>query len=104
MSTKTKTDASNTITLDQPIPRGGNDITTLTLRKPASGELRGLNLYDLMQMDVTALCKLVPRIATPSIAEADVRQMAPSDLTQIGMEVNGFLLPKSARADAFLAE
>ncbi|WP_044062382.1 phage tail assembly protein, partial [Pseudomonas aeruginosa] len=34
----------NVITLDQPIKRGAQSIESLTLRKPSSGELRGLHL------------------------------------------------------------
>lgn len=48
-------------------------------------------------MDVAALTKVLPRITDPALTEADVRDMDPADLVQLGGVVAGFLLPKSAR-------
>ena len=55
----------NCVTLDQPIKRGTSEITNVTLRKPASGELRGVLLIDLLNMDVSSLIKVIPRISSP---------------------------------------
>lgn len=87
------------ITLDTPIQRGTETITAVTLRKPAAGELRGVALTDLLQMDVTALQKVLPRITQPTLTAADVAGMDPADLLQIGTEVSGFLLPKALRPE-----
>lgn len=84
----------NTITLDTPLTRGDQTIGFITLRKPNAGELRGLSLSDLLQMDVTALQRVIPRIASPMLTEADVAGMDPADLMQCGAKVAGFLLPK----------
>ncbi|MGQ5250746.1 phage tail assembly protein, partial [Xanthomonas arboricola] len=46
---------SPAIPLDQPIVRGEQTITDLKVRKPGAGELRGLKLTDVLQLDVTAL-------------------------------------------------
>ena len=94
---------SKTITLDTPIKRGDNDITEIALRKPSAGELRGVTLTDLLQMDVAALTKVIPRISDPALAEAEVARMDPADLVQIGGKVAGFLLQRSARAEAGLS-
>jgi hypothetical protein len=88
---------NKTITLDTPIQRGDETITALTLRKPASGELRGCTLTDLLQMDVSALQRVLPRITTPTLTEQDVARMDPADLLQLGTEVSGFLLPKAVK-------
>lgn len=90
----------NTITLDQPIQRGKDKITSIELRKPNSGELRGTNLTDLLQMDVTALHRVLPRITTPTLTEQEVAAMDPADLLQLGSTVAGFLLPKAAMSAA----
>ncbi len=90
-----------TITLDTPIKRGETEITSVEIRKPGAGELRGVNLVDLAQMDVSALIKVLPRITNPTLNEADVARMDIADLTQIGMAVTGFLVPKSAKPDAY---
>lgn len=84
----------NSITLDTPIKRGDQEVASISLRKPNAGELRGLNLTDLLQMDVAALQKVLPRITTPSLTEADVAAMDPADLMQCGSKVASFLLPK----------
>ncbi|EDY85345.1 phage tail protein E [gamma proteobacterium HTCC5015] len=87
----------HTITLDVPVKREGGDVTELDIRKPQSGELRGLNLMDIMQLDVNAIIKLAPRVTNPALTENEVRQMEPADLTQLGTELAGFLVPKSAK-------
>lgn len=87
----------NSVTLDTPIRRGESEITAIELRKPASGELRGLSLTDLLQMDVNALHRVLPRISMPSITEAEAASLDPADLLQLGAKVAGFLLPKAER-------
>lgn len=87
----------NTVTLDTPIERnGGLPITEITLRKPAAGELRGTSLNALVNLDVDALGKVLPRISSPTLTEFDVQQLDPADLVQLGVAFAGFLLPKRA--------
>ncbi|MGC9419664.1 MAG: phage tail assembly protein, partial [Rhodovulum sp.] len=52
------------ITLQSPVQRKDETIDQIHLRRPAAGELRGLSLAQLMQMNVDAILKLVPRITT----------------------------------------
>jgi len=99
---KAPTSTNKTIPLDTPIKRGDNDISAISLRKPSAGELRGVTLTDLLQMDVAALTKVIPRISDPALTEAEVARMDPADLVQLGSAVTGFLLPKSALAEAGL--
>lgn len=87
-----------TIPLDTPIKRGETEITSISLRRPAAGELRGVNLTDLLQMDVIAVTRVLPRISDPTLTEAEIAQLDPADFTQLASEVAGFLLPKSALA------
>lgn len=86
----------NTVALDQPITRGNQTITHVTVRRPRAGELRGVQLVSLLQMDVAALQTVLPRITIPTLNEHEVRNMDPADLVQLGTEVTGFLLPKAA--------
>jgi Phage tail protein E. len=90
------------IDLDQPIKRGETEIKSVTLRKPLAGELRGVNLTDMLQMDVSALVRVVPRISEPTLTEQEVQSMDPADLFQIGSAVSVFLLPRSMRTVAGL--
>lgn len=86
-----------TVTLDTPIVRGTQEITEIVLRKPKSGELRGVALVDLLQMDVLALRKVLPRITTPSLTDFEIGNMDPADLVDCAGKVAAFLLKKSAR-------
>ncbi|MDX7612190.1 phage tail assembly protein [Aeromonas caviae] len=83
-----------TVTLDNPIQRGDQTISEIVVRKPMAGQLRGLNMTDILQMDVNALSKLLPRITSPALTEVDISAMDPADLMQLGQEVGAFLLPK----------
>ncbi|MGL4822410.1 MAG: phage tail assembly protein [Plesiomonas shigelloides] len=86
------------VTLDTPIKRGENTVSSVSIRKPSSGELRGLSVTDVMSMEVNALFKLLPRITTPALTVDELMQLDPADLLQMGSEVGNFLLPKKALA------
>lgn len=91
-----------TVTLDEPIVRTNQTISELTLRKPMSGELRGVALVDLLNLEVNALRKVLPRITTPLITDVEVGRLDPADLVELGSTVAGFLVRKSVKAEAFL--
>jgi hypothetical protein len=98
-----KTPKFATVTLDEPIERGETKITEVQVRRPSAGELRGLNIADLVQMNVDATTKLLPRITVPMLTVADIGALCPSDFTQLGMEVQDFLVPSAKKPDAFPA-
>lgn len=87
---------ANTVTLDEPITRGAQIITHVTVRRPRAGELRGVQLVNLLQMDVGSLQTVLPRVTVPTLTTVEVGNLAPADLVQLGTEVAGFLLPKAA--------
>lgn len=82
--------------LNTPIQRGETSIDGLVIRKPTAGELRGVALVDLLQMDVTALITVLPRITEPSLTGVEVSGMDIADLMQAGAQVSGFLLGNKA--------
>ena len=90
--------ADHTVTLDQPIQRNGQSVEAFTLRKPAAGELRGLSLVNLLQMDVESLATLLPRISSPTVHKPEVLAMDPADILAAGIVVAGFLQQKGERA------
>ncbi|TCP95633.1 tail assembly chaperone E/41/14-like protein [Sphingomonas sp. PP-F2F-A104-K0414] len=94
--TDTKTELA-TVNLDFPFTRGDQTIDSVKVRRPRSGELRGLNIADLVQMNVAATAKLLPRITVPPLTETEINNLDPADLTQFGMEIQDFLLPKAAK-------
>ncbi|GHU28669.1 hypothetical protein AGMMS50256_11500 [Betaproteobacteria bacterium] len=96
-----------TITLEQPIKRRVRDkngdtykeieITEIKFLEPrGTGWLKSTKLFDLMQMDVSALTTVLPRIIEPALTEHEIlTQLHPADLVLLGAEVAGFLAPKS---------
>lgn len=87
------------VELDTPLQRGKQTIAVVTVRKPLAGALRGVTLMDVMQMDVQALTKVLPRITDPALTEAEIRNMDPADLVQLGTAVSGFLVAKRFKGE-----
>lgn len=98
MTDTTTPDTADQVELDRPIQRAGQAIAALQLRKPTAGELRGLSLVAVLQMDVDALATLLPRISTPTIHKPEALAMDPADLLACGIVVSGFLQQKGAKA------
>lgn len=86
------------VQLDTPLVRGEQTIHTLVLRRPKSGELFGVNLSELVQLNVGALVKVLPRITEPTLTTHDVQNLELPDLLSLGSEIVGFLLPSEAKA------
>lgn len=86
------------VTLEEPLQRGDSLVKFVEVRRPGAGELRGLKLVEVLNMDVTALCTLLPRITNPTLTGADVVGLDPSDLLQFGMEVAGFFMTREQAA------
>ena len=85
------------VTLETPLKRGAQTITELRLRKPNAGALRNISLAELLQMNVSALQMVLPRISEPALVKHEVDQMDAVDLVACAMEVAGFLVPKASR-------
>lgn len=88
-----------TVTLEEPIERGETKIETLQLRKPNTGELRGLTLVDLTQLKTDTVVELLPRITLPSLTKQEAMTMDPADLLQCGVEIADFFLTAGMRAE-----
>ncbi len=84
------------VPLQTPIVRQGEQITTLQLMRPRTGDLRGVLLLELAQMKVDAVAAVLPRIAVPTIIKAEVDNLDPADLMACAVEVASFLAPKAA--------
>lgn len=80
------------VTLNEPIVRGTMEITDITLRKPRAGELRGLNLQDLIATDVTAILKVIPRISNPPLTQDEADNLEADDLTEVTGAIRGFFM------------
>lgn len=93
-------ETTKTLTLDTPIKRGEAEIKEITLSKPNAGALRGASLRSLLDMDVSAIMTVLPRITEPPLLDAEIMRMDPADLLQAGAVVAGFLLPKQLLQEA----
>ena len=85
------------IELEAPIQRGSSIVSSITLRKPDAGALRGLVLSDLLRMEAGAVADLLPRITEPPLLPHEVARMDAADLMSCAVEISNFLLPRSLK-------
>ncbi|MGR6981223.1 phage tail assembly protein [Testudinibacter sp. P27/CKL/0425] len=99
---KTKPEAKNAkfVTLTQPLRRGENELTEITLLKPSVLSLKGLKMFDVLQVDVDAYIQLLPRITTPALTKTELQNMDPVDFTVLCTETIGFFVPSEATLEA----
>jgi len=86
-----------TVTLSEPLRRKGGEVSELTLRKPKTGELRGLKVEDLFTTDVNTLLVLLPRITLPPLITAEVEELSSEDLLEVAGAVKGFFMPAALK-------
>lgn len=80
------------IELEVPIQRGSQTITHVQLRRPKAGELRGIGIGALLQLDTSAVMKLLPRITQPTLLEHEINNLDPVDLVNLAHGVIDFLV------------
>jgi hypothetical protein len=88
------------VTLVTPVKRhdGTDPIKAVEVRRPTVGELRGLKLTDVLQMDVRAMERLLPRITQPALLPVDVAALDPADFLSLAGTVVGFFTTPEQRA------
>lgn len=82
---------TQTVTLRRPVTIDGRETAEITLREPTTGDLRGLKLTEVLQGSAAAIIKLVPRISTPPLSEAQVAALSMHDVTALFGGIMGFL-------------
>ncbi|QDH33990.1 phage tail assembly protein [Porphyrobacter sp. YT40] len=95
-----------TVNLSEPIQRGELMIEKIILRKPKAGELRGLNMQQLVSLDVATVLQLLPRISEPVLVQDECNALDPGDLTELAGAIRGFFMTAAERRmlEAMLAE
>lgn len=78
------------IALLYPLVSGDETIKNVELRKPKAGELRGLQLASVLQLDVDTINTLVPRLC--SLTERDMQNLEIEDYTEISTGLLGFFM------------
>ncbi|GHU29422.1 hypothetical protein AGMMS50256_14280 [Betaproteobacteria bacterium] len=71
-----------TVTLEHPLKRGDIEVASVQFIEPrGTGWLKGVKLFDLMQMDVVSLTVVLPRITDAPLTEHEINaQLHPADL------------------------
>ncbi|MDH5633064.1 MAG: phage tail assembly protein [Gammaproteobacteria bacterium] len=97
MTTKTP-HYSDPVKLSPKITRGSDKgdnkaqrIDAVRVRRPRSGELRGLSLSELLIMNTDQMLTLLPRITEPALTEPELSDLDPSCLLDLSFEVLDFL-------------
>lgn len=85
------------VPLEVPIKRQGGDITELKVMKPLGGDLKGLSLKNLVEMDALSVQVLLPRITVPTLIQAEANNLDLVDLTNCASVVYDFLHPMAVR-------
>ncbi|WP_145557858.1 phage tail assembly protein [Yersinia aldovae] len=86
----------NVVVLDTPLKRGDTLITEIEVRRPNTGTLRGVRLFDVAHSEVDALIIVLPRITNPTLTAAECSRLELPDLVALAGKVIGFLSPKQA--------
>lgn len=89
------------VTLTQALVRGEKEITEISVLKPNIAALKGLKMFDVMQMDVDAYCQLLPRVTSPALTKVEVLNLDPIDFTALCSEIVGFFV-KTEPAEAVM--
>lgn len=91
-------DAFVTVTLSEPIRRGDTAMSSITLRRPNAGELRGLSLQGVLTSDVSAMLTLLPRITQPPLTDDEVANLHPADFVEMAGAARGFFMTAAEKA------
>ncbi|MCP9308665.1 phage tail assembly protein [Zymomonas mobilis] len=81
---------NNTVKLGYALMRGEQEIKNIELRKPVTGDLRGLSVTQLLNTDVDQMCKFLPRITTPALMPSEIEKLPVGDFLSLAMKSLGF--------------
>ncbi|SBV94102.1 hypothetical protein KL86APRO_10469 [uncultured Alphaproteobacteria bacterium] len=71
------------ITLSKPLPWGNEEISEIVLRRPTAGDLRGIKLTGIAEMDVNTVMVLLPRISVTPLAKSVLNELDPADVVEV---------------------
>lgn len=90
---------SDPVVLEEPVRRGETEIAEVSIRKPHASSLYGVKMLDLMQLDIEALHTVLPRVIEPLLSPAEVRNLDPADLVDLGGKLAAFFIKKPKGAE-----
>jgi hypothetical protein len=74
---------TKTVALGTPLTFGDQTISELTLRRPNAGDLRGIKLTNVQEMEVSTLLALLPRISLTPVAKDTLNGLDPADVVAL---------------------
>ena len=83
------------IDLDYPLTIGEQKVSKIKLRKPTAGDLRGIRMVQIGQLNYDEFEVLLPRISEPSLSKTSLQQLDPADLLFIMDSCADFFQRKS---------
>lgn len=89
---------NKTVTLNESVEINGKKTKKITLREPKAGELRGLNLVDVVSVEMTSIVTLTTRVS--DLTETQMINMGAPDLLLIGATIASFFAPASESQSA----
>lgn len=88
-----------TVDLEAPLKRDGGDVAQLLLRRPTSGDLRGVSMAKLGELQVDEVRKVLPRICQPTITVEEFDQIDSADQLELCLALSDFLFTKRRKAE-----
>lgn len=89
------TDKANghaTVKLAGALMIGDEAVPEITIRKPVSGDLRGIKLVQLLEMDVDTVGTVLERVTQPPLNKLTFYQLEAPDLANLSTALVGFFL------------
>ena len=71
------------VTLSTPVKIDGKDVTAINLRRPKTGDMRGLKIRAVHEMDVDTFTRLLPRITMPPLSPAQIADLELPDFVAL---------------------
>ena len=87
------------VPLERPLSRGDSKVEQLRLRRPKSGDLRGISIAKLGQLDYDEVRTLLPRISEPRLIGEEVDAIDPADMIEIAGAITDFLFTARRKAE-----
>ncbi len=88
-----------TVAIETVVKRDGGDLDKLRFRRPVSGDLRGISIAKLGQLDYDELRKLLPRISLDGLVPTEIDALDVADQIEVAGAVTDFLVPKRRMAE-----
>ena len=91
--------AITTVPLETPLRRGKAELAELQFRRPKAGDLRGISIAKLGQLDYDEVRTLAPRISLNGLIAQEVDEIDTADLIEMSLAFADFLQTRARKGD-----